>query len=194
MFNIKEIENLISSKLKRQILTSADNTIDFTDIYTTPEEKIQNLLLNNKPAQFQNEIKIKINEDYISVDTYLCNVLYNEYIRVFSFVARSKKEFKNILVNIKNMKKIVMFDLNIKKSEILNRIKEDKEPIKDDFYAFIDKKHIKLAKKEIIKQNNIIDIKSLYIIINNNQEFAVKRYLINLLNEIVIKKISKSFI
>ena len=62
------------------------------------------------------------------------------------------------------------------------------------FYAFIDKKHIKLAKKEIIKQNNIIDIKSLYIIINNNQEFAVKRYLINLLNEIVIKKISKSFI
>ena len=181
MFNIKEIENLISSKLKRQILTSADNTIDFTDIYTTPEEKIQNLLLNNKPAQFQNEIKIKINEDYISVDTYLCNVLYNEYIRVFSFVARSKKEFKNILVNIKNMKKIVMFDLNIKKSEILNRIKEDKEPIKDDFYAFIDKKHIKLAKKEIIKQNNIIDIKSLYIIINNNQEFAVKRYLIFLI-------------
>ena len=195
MFNIKEIENLISSKLKRKILTSADNTIYFTDVYITPEEKIQNLLLNNKPAQiFQNEIKIKINEKYISVDMYLENVLYSEYIKIFSFVARSKKEFKNILINIKNMKKIVISNLNVRKAEILNRIQKDKEPIKSDFYAFINKKHIELAKKEIIKQNNIINIKSLYIIINNNPEMAVKRYLINLLNEIIIEKILKSLV
>ena len=85
MFDIEKIKNLILLKYGnyKDYIATFDK-IYFTDVYITPEEKIQNKLLNKEQIYiFQNDVQIYVEKDCITINMYLKSVLYNEYIRVF---------------------------------------------------------------------------------------------------------------
>ena len=191
MFDIEKIKNLILLKYGnyKDYIATFDK-IYFTDVYITPEEKIQNKLLNKEQIYiFQNDVQIYVEKDCITINMYLKSVLYNEYIRVFSFSIDSENELDNMFLNIDNIKKTI-FNLNIKKTKILRKIKKKTGyPGGEwDFYGH----NIITAKNEINKQNNILDINLIYN--NKTIDIVVRRYLMNLINEVIIEKVLKSLI
>jgi hypothetical protein len=202
MFDTEKVKNLIFSRYKdyKGYSFFKNEIIQFTDIYIKPEEKIQNKLLNKEQIYiFQNDIEIQIDEHCIMTHMYLKNVLYDAYIDVFRFFIDSENELDNIFLNIDRMKK-TMFNLNIKKELILKKIETGVNYLSGDWD--FDDEIIMAAKNEINKQNDISDINLIYNnlkqgLINTNEtrlDVTTKRYLINLINEIIIKKVSKSLL
>ena len=202
MFDTEKVKNLIFSRYKdyKGYSFFKNEIIQFTDIYIKPEEKIQNKLLNKEQIYiFQNDIEIQIDEHCIMTHMYLKNVLYDAYIDVFRFFIDSENELDNIFLNIDRMKK-TMFNLNIKKELILKKIETGVNYLSGDWD--FDDEIIMAAKNEINKQNDISDIYLIYNnlkqgLINTNEtrlDVTTKRYLINLINEIIIKKVSKSLL
>ena len=202
MFDTEKVKNLIFSRYKdyKGYSFFKNEIIQFTDIYIKPEEKIQNKLLNKEQIYiFQNDIEIQIDEHCIMTHMYLKNVLYDAYIDVFRFFIDSENELDNIFLNIDRMKK-TMFNLNIKKELILKKIETGVNYLSGDWD--FDDEIIMAAKNEINKQNDISDINLIYNnlkqgLINTKEtrlDVTTKRYLINLINEIIIKKVSKSLL
>ena len=202
MFDTEKVKNLIFSRYKdyKGYSFFKNEIIQFTDIYIKPKEKIQNKLLNKEQIYiFQNDVEIHMDEHCIATHMYLKNILYDAYIHVFRFFIDSENELNNIFLNINNIKK-TMFNLNIKKELILKKIETGVNYLGGDWD--FDDEIIIAAKNKINKQNNILDINLIYNnlkqgFINTSEtrlDIITKRYLINLINEIIIEKVSKSLL